>query len=223
MEGRRSDGCSAPTLRASVTARRAGALTVEARHECGAPCQYIGHRATQHEPDGGASRPSAKDVRVDAASLLCREVVAGQRCDRRTGGGDHGPEGQAREQQVHVTTGECGAQQGDTPEDEADCQQRDATDAVDEQAHRHDVRRSHYQHNRAQQTDLRVTDPQRVLELGGHRPDSRRIRAAKSKDGAKHHDHASARGAADQPHHVPAKPAADPECDAKGHSSDSLA
>ena len=131
-----------------------------------------------------------EDVGPDHPTFVGREVVAGQRRDRRPRGRRHGSQREPRQQQAREAAREGAEERGQTPEDDRDRQQRHPLGAVDEQPHGDREDRSHQQRDRAQQAEVGVVDVQPRLELGRDRSDRRGVGSVERQHEREQHDHA---------------------------------
>ena len=175
-----------------------------------APVDQARDAATDDEAGRGAGDLAAEDVRVHAAALARREVVARERGDRRSRGGGNGAEQQTREQQVRVVGREGAEQRRAAPQRDAEGEDRDPPDPVDQQPDRDREHRADQGRDRAEQSDLRVADVEAVLELRRDRADGGRVRTVQRENRPEHRDHARASGAAHTLDDLPAEPATRP-------------
>ena len=106
------------------------------QHERRAPADRGRDVAGDDEADRGAADLTAEDVGIDPAALTGGEIVAGERGDRGTGGGDHGPQQQAGQEQRRVAAGKGAEQRGEAPQHDAQREHRDALRTVHQQADR---------------------------------------------------------------------------------------
>ena len=134
-----------------------------------------------------------QDVGPDPSSLGGREVIAGERGDRRARARRHRPQRQPGQQQAAVAAREGAEQRGQAPEHDGERQQRHPLGAVDQQPDRHREHRADQQRDRAQQPDIGVVDVQRGLELWRDRAHRRGIGAVERQHEREQDDHASAR------------------------------
>ena len=126
------------------------------------------------------------------------------------GGGGDGPHQQAREQQRRVAPGDRAQHRGAAPQHDAHGEDRHALGLVDEQPEGDHEHGADEQRHGAEQPDLCVVDPQRVLELGRDGADRRGVGAVEGENAGQQRDHACARRPSDGVHHVAAHPATGP-------------